>query len=126
MNNIRLLLKYFTPYKWSAVKNILYNLLSALFALLTFTLVQPFLTVLFSRVKAVADPGPFKLTLAYLGTFSKYYLSTFIDKNGQAGALLLVMLIVIGASLFKNGFIFMANNSIAYIRACTVRDLRKK
>jgi len=126
MNNIRLLLKYFAPYKWSAVKNILYNLLSALFALLTFTLVKPFLTVLFNRVEVVANPGPFQLTPAYIGTFSKYYLSSFIDKNGQSGALLLVMLIVIGASLFKNGFIFMANNSIAYIRACTVRDLRKK
>ena len=35
-------------------------------------------------------------------------------------------LIVVVASLFKNGFIFLANNSMAYIRACTVRDLRKK
>ena len=34
--------------------------------------------------------------------------------------------IVIGASLFKNGFIFMANNSVAFIRASTVRDLRRK
>jgi subfamily B ATP-binding cassette protein MsbA len=126
MNNVRLLLKYFAPYKWSAVKNILYNILSALFALLTFTLVKPFLTVLFSRVEVVANPGPFRLTADYIGTFSKYYLSSFIEKNGQEGALLLVMLIVIGASLFKNGFIFMANNSIAYIRACTVRDLRRK
>ena len=34
--------------------------------------------------------------------------------------------IVIGASLFKNGFNFMANNSVAFIRASTVRDLRRK
>ena len=100
MNNVRLLLKYFAPYKWSAVKNILYNILSALFALLTFTLVKPFLTVLFNRVEVVANPGPFHLTASYIGTFSKYYLTSFIEKNGQAGALLLVMLIVIGASLF--------------------------
>jgi subfamily B ATP-binding cassette protein MsbA len=33
---------------------------------------------------------------------------------------------VVVASLFKNGFIFLANNSMAYIRASTVRDLRKK
>ena len=43
MKNIRLLLKYFAPYKWSAVKNIIYNILSAIFALLTFTLIKPFL-----------------------------------------------------------------------------------
>jgi len=39
---------------------------------------------------------------------------------------MLVVVIVIIASFFKNGFIFMANNSMAYIRSSTVRDLRKK
>jgi len=77
MNNVRLLLKYFAPYKWSAVKNIIYNILSALFALLTFTLIKPFLTVLFSGAAVVANPGPFQLTSTYIGAFSKYYLSVF-------------------------------------------------
>jgi subfamily B ATP-binding cassette protein MsbA len=126
MNNVRLLLKYFVPYKWSAVKNIIYNILSALFALLTFTLVKPFLTVLFSGEAVVANPGPFQLTSAYIGAFSKYYLSVFIEKYGQSGALTLVVLIVIGASLFKNAFIFLANNCMAFIRSSTVRDLREK
>jgi len=126
MKNIRLLLKYFAPYKWSAVKNIIYNILSALFALLSLTLVIPFLKILFKRVEIVTNPGHFQLTSGYLNSFSKYYLSAFIEKYGTAGALLLVVLIVIGASLFKNGFIFMANNSMAFIRASTVRDLRRK
>jgi subfamily B ATP-binding cassette protein MsbA len=126
MNNVRLLLKYFAPYKWSAVKNIIYNILSALFALLTFTLIKPFLTVLFSGEAVVANPGPFQLTSAYIGAFSKYYLSVFIEKYGQSGALTLVVLIVICASLFKNAFIFLANNCMALIRSSTVRDLRKK
>lgn len=126
MNNIKLLIKYFTPYKWSAVKNILYNILSALFALLTFTLVKPFLEVLFSPAVAQTNPGPFQLSSAYIGALGQYYLSVFIEKNGQSGALMLVVLIVIGASLFKNGFIFLANNCMAFIRSSTVRDLRKK
>ena len=70
--------------------------------------------------------GIFQFNTEYLDAFSKYYLSAFIEKNGQTGALLLVVLIVIVASLFKNGFIFMANNSMAFIRASTVRDLRRK
>ncbi|TAL62288.1 MAG: ABC transporter ATP-binding protein [Bacteroidetes bacterium] len=126
MKNVRLLLKYFAPYKWSAVRNILYNILSALFALLTFTLVKPFLTVLFISDAIVANPGPFQLNAEYIESLSKYYLSVFIDKNGQSGALMLVVLIVISASLFKNGFIFLANNCMAFIRSSTVRDLRKK
>ena len=126
MNNIRLLIKYIAPYKWSAIKNILYNILSAVFALFTFTLIKPFLTVLFSRVGTVADPGPLQLNSDYIGTLTKYYLSVFIDKYGQAGALLLAVMVVIIASLFKNGFIFLANNCMALIRSNTVRDLRKK
>jgi len=126
MKNVRLLLKYFAPYRWSAFRSILYNILSAFFALGTFTLAMPFLKILFKTVETTAYPGDFQLSTDYLDSFSKYYLSSFIEKNGQAGALLLVVIIVIGASLFKNGFIFLANNSMAFIRASTVRDLRRK
>jgi subfamily B ATP-binding cassette protein MsbA len=126
MKNIRLLVKYFAPYKWSAIKNIIYNILSALFALFTFTLIKPFLNVLFNRVVAIPNPGHFQLNSEYLSSFTKYYLSAFIDKNGQSAALLLAVLVVIAASLFKNGFIFLANNCMAFIRSSTVRDLRRK
>ncbi|MEI6050719.1 MAG: ABC transporter ATP-binding protein [Bacteroidota bacterium] len=120
------MLKYFAPYRWSAIRSIVYNILSAVFALGSYTLMIPFLKILFNRVENVTDPGSFHFTLKYLDAFGKYILSEFIDKHGQSGALMLVILIVIVASLFKNGFIFMANNSMAFIRGCTVRDLRKK
>jgi len=126
MNKIRLLLKYIGPYKLSAAKNILYNILSALFALVSYTLVIPFLKILFSRVELVPDPGGFIFSIDYLRASGEYYLYQFINSQGETSALLLVCLIVVTASLFKNGFIFLANNSMAYIRSCTVRDLRKE
>jgi subfamily B ATP-binding cassette protein MsbA len=126
MNNLRLLIKYIAPYRMSAVKNILYNILSAVFALFTFTLIKPFLSVLFSRVGTVADPGPFQLNSHFIGQYTNYMLSFIIDKYGQGGALLLAVTVVTLASLFKNGFIFLANNCMALIRSSTVRDLRKK
>lgn len=126
MKNIRLLLKYFAPYRWSAIRSILYNILGGLFALLSFSLVVPFLTILFNQIVEVPHPGEFELTSDYIQQFSRYYLSAFIEMNGKPGALMLVVIIVLVASMFKNIFIFLANNSIAYIRACTVRDLRKK
>jgi ATP-binding cassette, subfamily B, bacterial MsbA len=126
MKNVRLLLKYFTPYKWSAFRSVLYNILSAFFALGTYTLVMPFLQILFNRVSAPDDPGKFQFSTNYLDSFSKFYLASFIQEHGQAGALMLVVVIVVIASFFKNGFIFMANNSMAFIRSSTVRDLRKK
>jgi len=126
MKNIRLLLKYFNPYKWSAFKSIAYNVLSAVFALISYTLTMPFLKILFGTVEPVAHPGEFVMSMDYVNTLGKYYLSSFIENKGATGALLLVVLIVIGASLFKNGFIFLANNCMAFIRASTVRDLRRK
>ena len=91
MKNIRLFLKYFAPYRWSAAKTIIYNILSGLFALGTYTLAMPFLKILFGKVENVPDPGPFQPNTEYLDAFSKYYVSDFIQKNGQTGALLLVV-----------------------------------
>lgn len=126
MKNFKVLIKYLAPYKWSAIKNIIFNVLSALFALFSFTLAVPFLKILFDRVETVTDPGPFQLTATYLSAFGKYYLSNFIAVHGQGNSLILIVIVVIIASLFKNGFIFLASSSMAYIRSCTVRDIRKK
>ncbi len=126
MNKIRLLLKYLDPYKWSAFKNIFYNILSALFALFSYTMVIPFLKILFDRMETIPYPGKFEMSADYLSSAGKYYVYNFIEKHGETEALLMVCLIVVIASLFKNGFIFLANNSMAFIRASTVRDLRRK
>ena len=126
MNKARLLLKFIEPYKWSAARNIIYNILSAIFALVSYTLVIPFLQILFNRVGTAAHPGEFHLSMDYLGAAGRYYLYAFIGRFGEFNALMLVCLIVVIASLLKNGFIFLANNSMAHIRACTVRDLRRR
>ena len=126
MNKAKLLLKYIEPYKWSAARNITYNILSAVFALISYTLVIPFLRILFNRIETVQNPGEFHFNLDYFGSAGRYYLYAFIDRFGEFNALMLVCLVVVVASLLKNGFIFLANNSMAYIRACTVRDLREK
>jgi len=126
MNNLRLLFKYVKPYRWPAIKSIIYNMLSAVFALFSYTLIIPFLNTLFNRLAVVPYPGEFTVSIDYLRNFIGYHFSVFVDKHGPEGALILVSIIFIIASLLKNGFIFLANNSMAYIRANTVRDLRKR
>jgi len=126
MNTIRILFKYISPYRWQALKNILFNIISAFFALFTYTLVGPFLNLLFKGVKAAPEPGEFVLSLQWLLAFGRYKFYSYVTEHGEAQTILLVCVIVIIASLLKNGFIFLANNNMAYIRAGTVRDLRKK
>ncbi|HOF19785.1 MAG TPA: ABC transporter transmembrane domain-containing protein, partial [Bacteroidales bacterium] len=126
MNKIKLLLKYIAPYKWQAFNSVVFNILSAVFALVSYTLAIPFLKIMFNRVDVLQHPGDFQLSIDYFNSASRYFLSLFIDRHGQAGALLIVSVVFVIASLLKNGFIFLANNSMAYIRSYTVRDLRKK
>ncbi|MCU0455655.1 MAG: ABC transporter ATP-binding protein/permease [Bacteroidales bacterium] len=126
MDKIRLMLKYIAPYKWSAAKSVFYNILSAVFALFSLTLIIPFLNILFRPPDAVPYPGEFRMTLEYLSQLSKYFFSNLIAEKGPGSALLLVSGSYLVAAILKNGFIFLANNTMAYIRASTVRDLRKK
>jgi subfamily B ATP-binding cassette protein MsbA len=126
MGNIRLLLKYLAPYKWSAFRNILYNILSAFFALFSFTLIIPFLNILFGKLEVVQHPGEFQFSAGYIKSALNYFLWYLKEINGPGGALLMVSMVFIIASILKNGFIFLANNSMAYIRSSTVRDLRKQ
>jgi subfamily B ATP-binding cassette protein MsbA len=126
MNTIRVLLKYVAPYKWQAIKNVLFNILSAFFALFTYTLVGPFLNILFKKISEFHDPGAFRFNIGYIVSFAKYHFYSFVDQHGEITTLLVVCIIVILASLLKNGFIYLANNNMAYVRAGTVRDLRKK
>ncbi len=126
MNTVRTLIKYISPYKWPAFKNILFNIFSAFFALFTYTLVGPFLNLLFNGVKYATDPGEFVFSLDWFSAFFRHRFYSYVTEHGEAQTLLLVCVVVIFANFLKNGFIFLANNSMAYIRAGTVRDLRKK
>lgn len=126
MEKIKLMLKYIAPYKWSAVKSILYNVLSAIFSLFSLTLIIPFLNILFKSAEVVPAPGDFTFSLEYFDNLIKYFFSQFIANNGPAKGLLIVSCAYVLAAFLKNGFIFLANNTMAYIRASTVRDLRKK
>jgi ATP-binding cassette, subfamily B, bacterial MsbA len=126
MDKVRLLLKYLKPYRLSAVKNILYNILSAVFSLFSITLIKPFIEILFDKVEVVKALPEFTFSLEYFETFLKYYIGDFIQRQDSASALLFVSVFFIFASLLKNGFVFLANNSMAFIRASTVRDLRRK
>jgi len=127
MNRFKVLFSFLLPYKWFAAQNILFNVLAAIFSLFTYSLISPFLQILFSKVPAeTVHPGSFQLSQDWFRDFLNYFISDYIDRMGPTAALIGVSLLVIGASLFRNIFIFAANNALAYLRAGTVRDMRKR
>lgn len=126
MKRFRVLLSFLLPYKWFAAQNILFNILAAVFSLFTYSLISPFLQILFNKVSETAHPGDFEMTQEWFMGMLNYYMDYYIDKMGPGAALIGVSLLVITASLFRNIFIFAANNALAYLRAGTVRDMRKR
>lgn len=126
MKSIRILLQYLRPYKWLAVQNMGYNILSAFFALFTYTLIVPFLQILFKRVEMVPDPGPFSLTASYIKDWANWFFSSSIERFGEMRTLLMVVIIFAVASFIKNLLVFQANNCMASLRAGTVRDVRNR
>jgi subfamily B ATP-binding cassette protein MsbA len=126
MKSIRILFQYLKPYRWLVSKNIAYNIFSAFFALFTFTLIVPFLQILFNRVAAAPDPGHFIFSAEWVKNWTNWIFSRSIDTFGEIRTLLFVVIIFAIASFIKNLLVFLANNCMASLRAATVRDLRKK
>jgi len=126
MKSIRILLQYLRPYKWLAVQNMGFNILSAFFALFTYTLIVPFLQILFKRVEMVPEPGQFSLSASYIKDWTNWFFSTSIEKYGEMRTLLAVVIIFAMASFIKNLLVYLANNCMASLRAGTVRDIRNR
>ncbi|MEN8228401.1 MAG: ABC transporter transmembrane domain-containing protein [Bacteroidota bacterium] len=120
------LLNYLLPYKWYVTQNIVYNILGAFFALFSFAMVIPFLRVLFENQTTVFEPMEFELSTDYFMHTLNLHMARIMENRGEAGALLLVSILVVGFSLLKNAFLFGANFVLAPIRAYVVRDIRNE
>lgn len=118
------LLNYLVPYKWYVVQNVVYNILGAFFALFSFAMVIPFLEVLFENQELVTEPMEFKMSTEYFMHTLNFYMGKIMAAHGEAGALILVSILVVIFALLKNGFVFAANFMLAPIRAFLVRDIR--
>ncbi|MCA1741952.1 MAG: ABC transporter ATP-binding protein/permease [Bacteroidales bacterium] len=126
MKSIKILLQYIRPYKWLAVQNMGFNILSAFFALFTFTLIVPFLQILFSRIGEAPHPGSFSFTMRYFSDLADWFFSSQIARHGEMRTLLVVVILFAFASFLKNLLVFLANNCMASLRAGTVKDVRKR
>ncbi|MBL0257618.1 MAG: hypothetical protein IPQ03_08835 [Bacteroidetes bacterium] len=86
MKNYFRLLRYVKSYKGYALLNILFNMLSVIFSLVSLTMVIPFLNVLFSQATEFHQE-PWSLSPKALFANFNYYLSQYISANGKMEAL---------------------------------------
>ncbi|MFA5782168.1 MAG: ABC transporter ATP-binding protein [Bacteroidales bacterium] len=124
MKSIMYVFKYVFPYWGFALLNILFNILSVLFSLVSLAMVIPFLGLLFGTQKLVVAKPAFELTVnAVSGNFN-YYISNIIIDYGKIDALIFICFLVIVLFFFKNFLHYMAMYFLAPLRNGVVRDLR--
>ncbi len=126
MNRLLELLKFILPYKGKAFLNIFFNILGVVFSLFQFTMVIPFLGMLFKTQELVYETIPLSLSIESLKQNFYYYLSKIIIEYGQASALLVISILVVVFALFRNGAKYMANFYIIPLRGSVIRDIRQK
>ena len=117
---------YVKPYWFFAALNILFNILSAFFALFSFVMAIPFLRILFNNQEMVTTAVPFAMNTQALQHNFNFFLSRIIMDRGTTSALLLVSGMVVIMALLKTGFKFLANYYITPVRVGVVRDIRNK
>lgn len=117
-------LKYIAPYWAKGVFSVLLSLISTVFSLFSFTMVIPFLGILFDNQPLVENPVEFSLNVDAIKEYFYYYLSQIIITQGKNSALLSVSVLVIIFVFFKTIFHYSSSYVMAPIRNGVMRDIR--
>ncbi len=131
MKSLIKILRYVLPYWGNASLNILFNILSVLFSLVSFTLFIPVIDMLFQSTKRVPKPPP--INFSDLGSLMNgstirdnfyYYFGNMIDFYGEKRMLLYIGIVVIILFFLRNLFRYLSMYFLAKVRNYVVRDIR--
>lgn len=116
------ILRYIKNYRLYAILNIIFNLLTALFAVVSLLIIKPFLDILFtsSYAPSVHDES----WIGNLLSLFNGYLIHLIEADGKKTGLFFVCFVVIVAFFFKNLFRYLALFVMTPVRNGIERDLR--
>lgn len=115
---------YVKPYWGSIVANFVLNIFSVIFSLLSFTMIVPFLNLLFNPPQEVIPMPEFGLDVKSIGGILDHYLSFLILTKGPNSALLFICFLVVTAFFLRNLTTYMGQYYIANVRVNPIRDLR--
>lgn len=125
MKDFGKILVYALKYKTYAGLNILFNIFSVIFDLLSLLLFIPFLNLLFTEPEIVTEKPTFAFTKDFFQDYFNYTLSSFIKGNDKLDALLFVCVTVGVLFLLKNVCRYLAMYFVGVIRTGVIRDIRR-
>ena len=122
--NFRRILHYVKPYWFSVLMNILFNILAIVFSLFSFSMIVPFLNLLFNPDNLTTVKPEFAMDTDTLLALLDYYVSYIIILKGQATALIFICLLLVIAFFLRNITTYFALYFMVGARAGTIKDIR--
>ncbi|MGV6845362.1 MAG: ABC transporter ATP-binding protein [Lutibacter sp.] len=127
MNYFKKIIKYAKPYSKFAWLNILFNILYALFNVLTIVAFIPVLNILFKQENKI-ELKPVYHGILSLGKYAQdsfyYFISQKIQIEGAVKTLVFVCGLTLFLFFFKNLFRYIASFVLNFLRNGVVKDLR--
>lgn len=117
-------LRFAKPYWIYAIFNIVFNILTVIFSLVSITMIIPFLGLLFGTQEKVYEAPKLELSTESIKENFYFQITQIIETRGQIDALLFICLLVLVMFLFRNLFRYLALYFLTPIRNGVVRDMR--
>lgn len=129
MSYFKDILKYERKYRKFTILNILFNILYAIFNVLSVLAFIPVLNILFGKEKKVIVK-PIYEGITSFGSYAEnnfnYFIYQKILNDGEINVLLFICILSLSLFFFKNFFRYLASYSITFLRTGVVKDLRDK
>jgi len=126
MKKFAKIIRFIIPYWTLVLINFLFNVASVIFSLFSFTMVIPFLGILFKTQPIIENSVPFEWNYDSTIHNFNYFLSQIIVNEGKQQALLIIIALVVITTFLKTGFWFAAKYFLAPVRNYVIRDIRNK
>ena len=127
MKDFLKILKFTKPYYLYATLNVIFNILTVLFSLVSLTMAIPFLGLLFGTIKVEnVKPESLSLTPESLKDNFYYEINTIIKTGEKEDALLFICGLIIITFFLRNLFRYLSLYYLTPIRNGVVHDLRSK
>jgi ATP-binding cassette, subfamily B, bacterial MsbA len=127
MNYFKKILRFAKPYARFAWLNILFNILYAVFNVLSVLSFIPVLGILFGSEEKVSQKPIYtgiKGIYDYVQNSLNYYVSNMMETGGVERALLFISIVSFSMFFFKNLFRYLALFVLSFLRNGVVKDLR--
>jgi ATP-binding cassette, subfamily B, bacterial MsbA len=126
MKSLRTIFKYIKKYPRLIVSYFGFNILSAIFGVLSLGLLSPFLMIIFKQgdaFKVVSGTGFFS-RINPVNHFKEWLYQLINEPGGNAKALVVICLVVFAAVLLKNIFAYLSMYFLNPIRNRILNDMR--